>query len=416
MNSHLLKKTKEMIAMSFDQYWAVRPETLQAIVLQIENNTEAIEQIASNKYREKKGIAEIKISGPLVKTDDWFTSIIGATSYESISDTLDDLAENPGIKGIVLNIDSPGGVVSGIDSVVDSIKRAAKVKPVVAFSDGMMCSAAYWIGSAASYIVASKNADIGSIGVVSVHQEFSKMNESEGITTTVFKAGEFKAGGNPYEPLTDKVKAEIQQRLDFTYNNFKKSIAKNRKTTIDKVNDMAEGRVFIGKQAKDIGLIDEIGNIDIAYKQVRKIIMDEIKTMDGLKEHYASLIEEHEKDVKNSQKESIFSLLSLFIGKEHADKFIDLYNSGISPKQFESVAAIYDNSQDKKADDFKAEMLEEIKKTGAENVGVSNDEQKKDFLSEVSKYQQNENVSYAKAISHIAKTMPELHSEYLNSL
>jgi signal peptide peptidase SppA len=142
-------------------------------------------------------------------------------------------------------------------------------KPIVAFANGMMASAAYWIGSAADEIVAEETAEIGSIGVVMMHYDYSGADEQAGVKRTILQAGHYKAMGNDTEPLSEEAEEYFQGHLDYLYTLFVDAVARNRDVTAEAViEDMAEGRIFIGRQAVDAGLVDRLGNFETAMALV----------------------------------------------------------------------------------------------------------------------------------------------------
>jgi len=163
-----------------------------------------------------------------------------------------------------LNIDSPGGSAKGLEDVSTLIKKIdSDVKLVVSHTKGNILSAAYWIASATSKIYSTRMAEIGSIGVIATHFEITKQLEQDGVKATVFRAGEFKALGSPYETLSDKAKKIIQTQLDKLYSAFIEQVAMGRKTSTEVVRTkMAEGKVFFGYEALDLGMIDGLASID----------------------------------------------------------------------------------------------------------------------------------------------------------
>lgn len=206
------------------------------------------------------GVGIINISGSMVSNAPAYYTHYGIIGYNVIKETLVIAAQDPNIHEILLNIDSGGGSASGVDAVGALIKKiAAEHKPVTAFTEGMMCSAAYWIGSSADSIYATRMSTVGSIGVIAISMEFTKMMDEVGITPTVFRAGEFKALGTPYEQMDEKTAAEIQAKLDTLYSEFTTTIASERNLPISTAKaSWAEGRTFFGFEALDVGLVDSI--------------------------------------------------------------------------------------------------------------------------------------------------------------
>lgn len=210
------------------------------------------------------GVGVIAIKGPLTNRDSWLNEMMGVTSYGAIREALVFAAESPEVTQILLDIDSPGGAVSGALDTANLIKMVNdKVKPVTAFADGMMASAAYWLGSSAGEVYASQTANVGSIGVVATHMERSKMLKDAGIGVTVIRSGEFKALANGVEPLTEVAKAQLQSQIDAANKVFVSHVAEVRNVPYAYCDaNMAQGREFFGQQALDAGLVDGITSYD----------------------------------------------------------------------------------------------------------------------------------------------------------
>ncbi len=216
-------------------------------------------------------IGVISIAGPLNNTDSWRNEYIGATGYQEIRAALVHAAQQADVKAIVLDIKSGGGAVSGVTDTADLVAMVdQKVKPVYAFSDGMIASAAYWLGSSARSVDIGKVTEAGSIGVLTVHQDLSKLFADMGVTMTVLHAGEYKALGNSYEPLSDKARAEIQGQLDQMYTVFVQHVADSRGVSYAVADEkMAQGRVFVGQAAVDAGLVDSVTSFDALLSKIQ---------------------------------------------------------------------------------------------------------------------------------------------------
>ena len=159
--------------------------------------------------------------------------------------------------------------MAGVEDAGDFIAQVAMLKPMSAYSE-FSASAAYWLTSAAGHITTSNTSVNGSIGVIRVVTEYSKRLEKDGVTATVMRAGRYKALANPYEPLSEDGKAEIQAKLDDLYQIFVDMVAKNRGTTpiiADQV--MGQGREFLGKRGLDVGLVDAIGDFNSAIEYAK---------------------------------------------------------------------------------------------------------------------------------------------------
>lgn len=208
------------------------------------------------------GVAVVKIDGPLVKGRSFF-----ATSMDSIRVSIQDALTNSKIKGIVLDINSPGGSVNGTEELANFIFEAREIKPIISFTSGSMTSAALWIGTAANKVISQKTATIGSIGVVMVHEDFSEMAKKQGVTLTVITAGKEKAVGSDAKPLSASDKKIIQNQLNTIHGIFIDSVAKNRGVSAEAIRASAgEAQIFIGEDAITAGLSDQIGSLDDAVE------------------------------------------------------------------------------------------------------------------------------------------------------
>ena len=207
-------------------------------------------------------VAVIDISGPLVNSESVFNDLFGLTSYTRIRNNLVAAATDPDVGEIVLNIDSGGGTPNGLPDVSDLIRRIGAAIPVTAFTGGTMASAAYWLGSAAEKLYAGPTAMVGSIGVIATMMDRTQQLANEGIRPVVLRAGDRKALANPYEPITDEVKAEVQGQIDHLHGVFKSAVQQHRGMTAAQVDKLADGTEFIGDQAVQAGLVDGITTLD----------------------------------------------------------------------------------------------------------------------------------------------------------
>jgi HK97 family phage prohead protease len=169
------------------------------------------------------------------------------------------LASDPEIETILLDIDSPGGAVTGIAECGDAIWAARKRTKVVGLASPLCASAAFWIGSQCSELIAVRSADIGSVGVFMAHTDCSKFNEMNGLKVSYVFAGAHKVEGNSNEPLSDEAKAYYQSEVDTIYRDFTQAVARGRGTTVhDVVQNYGKGRCMAAPMAKKFGLIDRI--------------------------------------------------------------------------------------------------------------------------------------------------------------
>lgn len=214
-------------------------------------------------YRVVNGVAIITIVGSLVNRGAWIGASSGMVSYEGIAAQLSAARDDPQIGSILIDIDSPGGEATGMFSVASLVGEIAKAKPVVAFVNDMAASAAYGIASQATEIVVSPTSIVGSIGVVMTHMDRSAELATKGIKPTLIYAGQHKVDGNPFGPLTEAVRADLQNEVMKFYDQFVGIVAKGRgeKLTADMAR-ATEARVFLGQEAVDRGLADRLASLD----------------------------------------------------------------------------------------------------------------------------------------------------------
>ena len=216
------------------------------------------------------GIATIAIKGSLNNDSGFWNEFCGMTGYPEIRDALIGAFQDASVEHIVLDIDSGGGAVSGVEDTAKLIRTINGVKPVTAYCDGTMCSAAYWLGSAAGEVYTGKTAVVGSIGVLSTHMERSEHLQMNGIGATVVRSGKWKALANGVEKLSADGKQQIQQVVDAAANVFDEAVAEMRGKSVAYVKEnMAQGREFIGQAAVDVGLTDGITSFDRLISGIR---------------------------------------------------------------------------------------------------------------------------------------------------
>lgn len=205
---------------------------------------------------EGTGIAVIPVRGTLVQRNG-LDPVSGMTGYDGIARKLDAAVEDPSIRGIVLQIDSPGGEVSGCFDLSDQIYAARAEKPVWAILDEQACSAAYALACSADQVTVPRTGCAGSIGVLCMHVDFSKMLDDAGVQITLIHAGAKKVEGNPYEALPEHVREEWQTEVEQVRHLFAETVARGRGLSVDAVL-ATEARVFSGSAAREAGLIDAV--------------------------------------------------------------------------------------------------------------------------------------------------------------
>jgi signal peptide peptidase SppA len=270
-----------------NQPWAILPAKLLEIqgiyaahlrgeVIDVEAIEARIGRPLQNQqqgYTVQNGIAVLPVFGVIAKRMNLLMEISGGTSTQLAQRDFQAAVSDSEVREIVLLIDSPGGEVSGIEQFANAISAARGVKPVTALIDGIGASAAYWLASAASRVyVADQTTVVGSIGVVAQHMDSSQRDAKEGVKVTEITAGKYKRIASDRAPLSEEGRQTIQDQVDAIYSVFVDAVAKNRGVSADTVlKNMADGRMFIGKQAIQAGLVDGIATMDqlIADKSKR---------------------------------------------------------------------------------------------------------------------------------------------------
>lgn len=210
-------------------------------------------------YEILDGVAVIEVMGVLTKGLSFFSFLFGGTSTRDVSVALAAALKDDAVKSIILHIDSPGGTVDGTQELAGEIFAARGKKPIAAYSDGQVTSAAYWIASAAEKVYLSGDTVVaGSIGVVATHVDYSKNEEMHGIKVTEVTAGKYKRIYSQYAPLSPEGRQTLQDEVDYLYSVFVEDVARNRGVFVEDALAMADGKLFFGKQALEISLADGI--------------------------------------------------------------------------------------------------------------------------------------------------------------
>jgi signal peptide peptidase SppA len=211
-----------------------------------------------------RNIFVIPIHGSISKRMNYFHQISGGTSTEQILSDFKAGISDDNIHGIVFDIESPGGTVDGTQALAETIYKSRGKKPIYAHANGLMASAAYWIGSAADEITASTQlAQVGSIGVITAHYDYSEYDKNRGVKRTYLYSGKYKAVGRDNEPLPKEDRNYIQERLDKIYQVFVDNVAQNLGVSSQEVLDnMADGRIFLADEAKERGMVNSIMSLD----------------------------------------------------------------------------------------------------------------------------------------------------------
>lgn len=253
--------------LSVGEGWAITESGLEALLVMTDQPVTTSAEFspfsasanAEAHIDSREGVAVIPVIGPLFRYENFLTLIGRATSYEALAEQFNQALSSNEITSIVLDIDSPGGEVNGCAEMANLLFNARGKKPVIAYASGSATSGAYWLASACDEVIASETAMLGSIGVAAVYQ--SKAND---------KTIDIVSSQSPYkrlDPKSDEGKAKLQTRIDALAEVFIASIAKHRGVDPPTVlNNFGGGDVFVGQQAVNQGLADQVGSLDSILK------------------------------------------------------------------------------------------------------------------------------------------------------
>jgi len=249
-------------------------------------------------FSSKEGVGIVELKGLIV-------------SSEQVLKHLTEFRNNSDIKSIVLRIESPGGAVGAAQEIYQEIKRTSAVTPIVASMGSMGASGGYYAALGADIILANPGTMTGSIGVIVKFPNLEGLFEKIGYKSEVIKSGPLKDIGASNRPLSEEERTIMQDLIDNVYNQFVRDIATSRSMPEETIFELADGRVYTGEQALELGLIDKLGNFTDAVT----IAAD----LGGLDTEDPQLI--------YPRIERKFSLFNLLTNAEHSlvDNFVPLY-------------------------------------------------------------------------------------------
>lgn len=203
-------------------------------------------------------VAIVEITKPIFESDE-------------VVKELADLESDQDVKVVVLRLDSPGGAVGPSQEIYDQVKKLDAKKPVIVSMGTVAASGAYYIASASRYIVANPGTITGSIGVIMETFGLKQILDKWGIESRVIKSGDFKDVGNPFKELTEQDRSYLKAITDDMYEQFVSAVAEGRKLDLEKAKELAQGKIYTGRQAKNLGLVDELGNYLQAVDRAKEI-------------------------------------------------------------------------------------------------------------------------------------------------
>jgi signal peptide peptidase SppA len=234
---------------------------------------ERIQHNGDAPYPIVDGIAVIEISGVLIHRGSWIGQSSGQTSYEGIAAQIEAAAKDPSVRGLALEIDSFGGEVAGVFDLADQIRAVRATKPVWAFVAEHAFSAGYALASQADRILLPRTGTVGSIGVVVMHADLSGQLDQDGVRVTLIHSGQHKVDGNPYEPLPEAVRDDIQREIDVLRFLFAETVAAGRAGRLSQEAALAtEAATFRGTDAVAAGLADEVTDLARGFAGFGKML------------------------------------------------------------------------------------------------------------------------------------------------
>jgi signal peptide peptidase SppA len=403
-------------------------------------------------------VAVIPVHDVIAKRMTWVMEICGGCSTQILERDFADAQADPSVKGIILYLDTPGGTVDGTAEAAALIASYKGSKPVVGFSDGMICSAGFWLAAPCDEIYISSDTNpIGSIGVVAGHVDVSEQELMSGRRVTEITAGDYKRVASGYSPLTEEGRAYIQGQLDHIYTSFTDFVAAQRGLDLGSHAEWANGRVFLGSQAIAAGLVDGVstlgaiidklsgqktgqqfrikptgtGAVAVATKLTEEVIMtrEELEASNPelcqqlLDEGKASAAADNAEAIAQAtaaERASMVALVSAGFDEETGKKLAAAADKGLSAQDisdlgisFAPVAAPETNGSAADADS-RAKILAEMQSGGQEPLGsIAPEGQDEGFLDKVASYRQANACGQGTAMKAVAKSDPALHADWL---
>jgi signal peptide peptidase SppA len=255
--------------------WAIRPDALPRIVEAHRNGralAAALGAAATARAARRDatqhaggGVAVIPLTGVITPRDSFLSLLFGGGSggLQGFRDDFRTALGSPDVGSIVLDIDSPGGLIDLVPETAAEIRAARGDKPIIAVANTQAASAAYWLASQADELVVTPSGDVGSVGVYMLHEDWSGFNEKQGIAPTYISAGRYKTEGNPDAALSDDAQKAWQQEVNDLYSMFVEAVAAGRDVSASTVRDgYGEGRTLLADRALNAGMVDRIATLE----------------------------------------------------------------------------------------------------------------------------------------------------------
>lgn len=228
----------------------------------VEATAQAVAPSGSSRSR-AGSVAVLPLWGTISNRMGMMSEMSGGTSAERFSGWFRAALNDPNVRAIVIDVNSPGGTVQGVPELADQIFKARGTKRIIAQVNATAASAAYWLATQADEVAVTPSSEVGSIGVFAAHEDLTKAVEAQGVKVTFVSAGKYKTEGNPFEPLSEEAKQAIQDKVDNYYDMFTKAVARGRGTTPAAVRSgFGEGRTVSAAKAVELGMADRVATME----------------------------------------------------------------------------------------------------------------------------------------------------------
>lgn len=217
-------------------------------------------------------IAVIPIEGAILPADSGLAGAAPTTTPDGLRDALSQAEEDDSVEAVILEVNSPGGGVTASDQIYRLIQdfKGSSEKPVVVSMGSVAASGGYYISTAADEIVANATTTTGSLGVVLPLNDFTNLKDTIGIDRRFVTSGEFKTIGSPWTQLTQEERGILQSYVDESFDQFVQVIVEGRGLSEERVREVADGRIYTGKRAQELELVDELGDLEEAAEISRE--------------------------------------------------------------------------------------------------------------------------------------------------
>jgi signal peptide peptidase SppA len=226
----------------------------------------------------RASVAVVQVIGGITQRSSWW-----GVSTEGLVRDLRTLDADKGVHATVLEVDSPGGEVYGVPEAAAAIRELRARKPIVAVANSLAGSAAYYLASQADELLVTPSGEVGSIGVYGMHLDLSEAAKQQGVKVTFVYAGKYKIEGNPFEPLGEEARAEMQAMVDRYYDMFVRDVARGRAVGVETVRSgFGEGRLVGAKTAVELGMADAVGTLDDAVRRAAILAAERRRSAEAL--------------------------------------------------------------------------------------------------------------------------------------